>query len=192
MSDDKLRQKARAEEDQFFRKHDAELLAKLRQRAKLADLTHALAEKLRIDDPGLLARITALGVTLDTGPAFLLAPLVQIAWAEGFVTHKEKREVLSIAEQRGIAQGSVCYALLEEWLDKRPSDAFFAAAVEAIKTGLAVLPEAERRKRVEQIVTLCQRVAATSGGLARALGLSGGIEVAEQAVLDAIAERLGS
>ena len=49
-----------------------------------------LAVKLQIDDPALLRRIMALGVTLDTGAAFLLAPLVQVAWAEGGVTDRER------------------------------------------------------------------------------------------------------
>jgi len=89
MSDDKLRQKGQAEQDLFFRKKDEELLKRLRQRVKLGDLTSALAEKLEIDDPELLKRITGFGVTLETGPAFLLAPLVEVAWAEEEATRHE-------------------------------------------------------------------------------------------------------
>lgn len=190
MADDKMRQKGQAEQDLFFRKKDEELLKRLRQRVKLGDLTSALAEKLEIDDPELLKRIMGFGVTLETGPAFLLAPLVEVAWAEGKVTGREKRAVLSIAEERGIARGSASHTLLEQWLDKRPPDALFATAVDAIRVGLSVCPDDERNERIKAVVALCRQVAATSGGLARELGLSSGIDPDEKAILEAITKRL--
>lgn len=190
MSDDKLKQKGQAEQDLYFRKQDDELLRKIRLRAKLGDVSTALAEKLQIDDPALLKRITDHGVTLETGPAFLVAPLVQVAWAEGTVTARERRLVLGVAEQRGVAKGSPSHKLLEQWLDERPSDDLFATAVDAIKAGLAVLPERERAQRIEEIVALCRQVAASSGGLARELGLSSGVDDQERAILQAITKRL--
>ena len=192
MRDDKLKQKAHGEQEQYFRKKDAELLAKIRRRVKLGDLTSTLAEKLQIDDPALLKRIMDLGITLETGPAFLLAPLVQVAWAEGKVTTREKHAVLGLATERGIVKGSPPYVLLEKWLEERPPEALFDTAVEAIKAGLTVLPEAERAERIQEITAVCRQIAATSGGLARELGLSSGIDADEQAILDAIKNRLTS
>ena len=46
------------------------LIEKLRERGKVEEIVEALAVKLQIDDPTLLRRIMALGVTLDTGAAF--------------------------------------------------------------------------------------------------------------------------
>ena len=60
--------------------------------------------RLQIDDPVLLRRVMGLGVTLDTGAAFLLAPLVQVAWAEGAVTDREREKVLRISTERGAAR----------------------------------------------------------------------------------------
>jgi hypothetical protein len=190
MGEDKLKQKGRAEQDQYFRKKDAELLEKLRRKAKLGDLAGTLADKLAIDDPGLLERITGLGVSLETGPALLLAPLVQVAWAEGKVTARERNAVLAIAVERGLAKGSPSHELLERWLDKRPSDAVFSTAVETIRLGISVLPADERAQRIEAMTALCLKVAASSGGLARELGLSSGVCEEEQAVLDEITKRL--
>jgi hypothetical protein len=192
MVDDKLKQKGHAEQNLYFRKKDEELLQKLRRRVKLGDLTSALAEKLQIEDPELLNRITDLGVTLETGPALLLAPLVQVAWAEGKVTGREERAVLAIAEERGVAKGSPSHKKLEEWLATRPSDALFTAAVEAIRLGLSVCPEDERNERIKGMVALCRQVAGSSGGLARELGLTDGIQEEERAILEAIAKRLTS
>jgi hypothetical protein len=146
--------------------------------------------KLQTDDPALLRRIMALGVTLDTGAAFLLAPLVQVAWAEGAVTDREREKVLRIAAERGIQTSSPAYTQLQEWLRTRPVDALFDTAIETIKTGLSVLTPAERADRVKRIVDACREVASASGGLGRLLGLDTGVSSEEESILDAMAATL--
>jgi len=190
MYKDMLKAKERGDEEQYFRRRDEELIARLRERAHLQELTHALAEKLQVDDPALLKRIADLGITRDTGPAFLLAPLVQIAWAEGQVTSKERETILGIAEGRGIEAGSPAHQQLVAWFDERPSAEVFDAAVQAIKAGISVLPEAERAERIKAMVAMCHRVAGASGGLARFLGLSSGVAHEEEQVLESIGARL--
>ena len=106
MSDDIFRGRERAFEAEWANRHDAELLGKLREKDQLEAITEALAKKLQADDPALLQRAIDIGVTLDTGPAFLLAPLVQVAWAEGNVTEEEKETVLRLPAKRGIEPGS--------------------------------------------------------------------------------------
>src|SRR5947208_4781652 len=100
MSKDLFKDRERAEEEVYFHHQDARLIAKLRQKAQFSEIAHALAEKLHADEPALLERIQKLGVTLDTGSAFLLAPLVEVAWADGEVSHTERDTVLRIARQR--------------------------------------------------------------------------------------------
>jgi len=97
MQDEIFRGRERAFEAEWANRHDAELIEKLRQKDRLEAITEALAKKLQADDPALLQRAMDMGITLDTGPAFLLAPLVQVAWAEGSVTEQEKETVLRLA-----------------------------------------------------------------------------------------------
>ena len=104
-----FKDRGRSLEEEYFRKHDAKLIEKLRERGKVEEIVEVLAVKLQIDDPALLRRIMALGVTLDTGAAFLLAPLVQVAWAEGGVTDREREKVLRIAAERGVDTSSPAY-----------------------------------------------------------------------------------
>lgn len=191
---DILKAKERGDEAQYFRRRDEELLKKLRERAHLEEVTKALAEKLVVDDPKLLERIVALGITTDIGPAFLLAPLVQIAWAEGRVSPEERSMILSMARSRDIAEGSPSYAQLEAWLDTRPPEELYEVAEAAIKAGIAVLPDAERRERIQEMAKACRMVAGASGGskLGRLLGLSSAVSDQEQAVLDAILKKLGA
>src|SRR5262245_13451089 len=146
MAEHILTERERALEDEYFHKQESTLLEMLRERSKLEEIAVALAKKLQVDDPDQLQRIVALGVTLDTGPAFLLAPLVRIAWAEGRVSDREREAVLRIARGRGLASTSPAFAQLVEWLRVRPVDALFDAAVEAIRSGLAVLPPDEREQ----------------------------------------------
>jgi tellurite resistance protein len=187
---DIFKERERSLEEEYFRKHDAKLIEKLRERGKVEEIVETLAVKLQIDDPALLRRIMALGVTLDTGAAFLLAPLVQVAWAEGGVTDREREKVLQIAAERGVDTSSPAYTQLQEWLRTRPADAIFDTAVEAIKRGLSVLTPAERADRVKRIVDACREVASASGGLGRLLGLGTGVSSEEASILDAMTATL--
>jgi len=190
MDKDAFKDRGRSFEEEYFRKHDAQLIEKLRERGKVEEIVEALAVKLQIDDPALLRRIMALGVTLDTGAAFLLAPLVQVAWAEGGVTDRERESVLRIAVERGVDTSSPAYTQLQAWLRTRPADAIFDTAVEAIKRGLSVLTPAERADRIKRIVDACREVASASGGLGRLLGLGTGVSSEEESILDAMTATL--
>jgi len=189
MSEDVFKERGRSFEEEYFRKHEAKLIAKLRERGRLEDISEALAMKLQIDNPDLLRRIMALGVTIETGPAFLLAPLVQVAWAEGAVTDRERATVLRLATERGIEQTSPAYAQLDVWLSQRPVDALFDAAIETIKSGLSVLTPEDRADRIRRIVEACHEVADASGGLSRLIGM-GGVSNEEEELLDGMAARL--
>jgi len=187
-----LGDREKAMEDGYFRDQDAKLLKMLRERAQLDEIALMLGEKLRIDDPALLARVRDLGITMQTAPAFFLAPLVQIAWAEGRVQKDERGLVLILARQRGIAPDSPAYELLEEWLKARPSDELFDTSVEVLRVGFTVLPPDEREERIKDIVRQCRDVAEASGALGRLLGLGDGVSAVEQAMLERLARMLGS
>src|SRR5688500_151302 len=114
----------KAIEEAYFRDQDAKLLEKLRRRAHLDEIAVALGDKLQVDNPELLHKVRELGVTLETAPAFLLSPLVQVAWAAGKVASQDRDAVLRHAGQRGIEKGSPAYVQLKEWLRVRPAAAF--------------------------------------------------------------------
>jgi len=181
----------KAMEAKYFRQEEAKLVEKLRQEAKLDDIAKALAEKLQVDNPELLLRVRELGVTVETAPALFLAPLVQVAWAEGAVSKQERDAVLRLARDRGIAEDSTAYAKLVEWLAARPSDELFDTAGEVLRSGFAVLPPNERDQRIKRIIDACQEVAAASGGgLISVLGLGTAVSGEEASLLEAITKTL--
>jgi tellurite resistance protein len=191
MTKDIFRDRERGEEDAYFRQQDAKLIAKLRQKARFSEIAHALAEKLHADEPVLFERIQKLGVTLDTGSAFILAPLVEVAWADGDVSQSERDTILHIAKQRGVAPGSADYDQLLGWLAHRPSDEVFRTALEAIRIGLSVLPPDESEQRIETMIKACADVAQAAGWLDQ-LFQSDGVSYSESAVIAAIREHLES
>ena len=182
----------KAMEDAYFRDQNAKLLEKLRNKAHLDEIAVALGEKLQVDNPDLLVKVRELGIKLDTAAAFFLAPLVQVAWAEGKVSKQEREVVLRLARQRGIDPNSAAYAQLNEWLRVRPSDDFFDTAVEVLKAGYSVLPPKEREERIKSVVFACHEVAEASAGLGRLLGLGDGVSRVEASTLDDITRTLRS
>src|SRR5688500_12651210 len=189
MTKDIFRDRERGEEQAYFRQQDVKLIAKLRQKAQLSEIAHALAEKLHADEPALLERIQKLGVTLDTGSAFILAPLVEVAWVDGDVSQAERDTILHIAKQRGVASGSADYHQLLDWLSRRPSDEVFRTALEAIRIGLSILPPEELEQRIAAMIKACEDVAQAAGGLARLFQLDA-ISYAESEVIAAIRRHL--
>jgi hypothetical protein len=186
-------EREQAAEAAYFRQHDARLVERLRQGAKLEEVASALAEKLDVDNPDLLQKARLVGVTAETAPALFLAPLVQVAWVDGSVSSAEQATVLRIAADRGVEAGSPAHDQLAQWLQVRPSDALFDTAVEVIKYGLDVLPPDERDERITRIVHACHEVAETSGGgLLKALGLGSGVSGLEASMLDTITGTLRS
>jgi hypothetical protein len=192
MTKDIFEERERAEEAVYFRSQDEKLIEKLRENARLEEIVQALAESLQANNPELLRRVMALGIQLETGPAFLLAPLVQVAWAEGKVNDRERDVVLRLARDRGVEEGSPADARLREWLEKRPADSLFDTAMEVLRAGLSVLPPELREERVRGIVKACHEVAEASGGLAKLLGLTSGVSHEEEALLDGITATLRS
>jgi len=188
---DLFKERERGEEAEHFRREDARLIEKMRARARIGEIAQALAAKLRIDNAELLRRVADLGLDHETGPAILVAPLVQVAWAEGSVSHAERRSVLEQAAKRGVTPGTPVYEKIVEWLEHRPSDALFETAMEVMRVGFSVLPEAERDERIRGLVAACRKVAeASGGGLAWLLGIGESVPADESRVLDEITTKL--
>jgi len=190
MTRDLLRERERGAEADYFHREDDKLIAKIRERARLQEVALALAEKLRVDDPALLQRVVDLGLTRETGAAILVAPLVQVAWADGEVTDRERDVVLGLAAERGLVAGTPPHDQLVAWLQERPVDELFDTAVEVLSVGFSVLPAVERADRIRAVLEACAHVAEASGGLAKLLHLRRAISGEEAAVLQALARKL--
>ncbi|HEY3348176.1 MAG TPA: hypothetical protein VGM13_00170 [Thermoanaerobaculia bacterium] len=191
MTLDLLKERERGIEAQWARKHDEELIQKLRERAKVREISDVLAKKLRVDDPALRQRLLDLGVTRETGPALFFAPLIQIAWADGKVSDRERDTILDMAAIRGVVPGGPAHAQILEWLRKAPAKELFDAAVDVLRVGISVLPGEEREQRVMTYAESFRRVAEASGGkIGYLLGLRGSVSASEKALIETITATL--
>ena len=189
---DLLKTRERGAEAVYFNERDANLIKKIRERAHLDEVAMALAEKLRVDEPGLLQRVVSLGLTRETGAALLVAPLVQVAWADGEVSDHERSVVLELAAGRGILEGTPAHAQLVAWLRTSPGPDVFDAAIDVINVGFAVLPPAEHAERVRALLEACERVARASGGLLTLFGLHLGVSAEDTRALKTLMNKLRS
>jgi hypothetical protein len=111
--------------------------------------------------PQTLEKWHELGYEAETLPLVFYAPLVQVAWAEGFLQGGERRKILEFARENSLAEDLI-YDELLVWLDERPPDYFFAAATEILRELLAELPPAEAEAWREKLQAACLEVAGSS------------------------------
>ena len=175
-----LRERGKSLEDEFFRREDKRLLARL-QELRAAELNReALAKASGITKPDVLERLLQLGIQAHTLAALSIVPLVEVAWADGALDAKERRTVLEHAVAAGITSGSAAYALLEAWLEHRPNRQLHDAwklLVLAIREQIG--PDEAARLKAE-ILDRARGVARASGGV---LGMGSKISSAEAGVL---------
>jgi len=178
--------RARAAEDDYFYKKDRELIEKFRQAAADEKTRSEMAAQIRINDPGLIEDLKALGFTPETVKVLPLMPIVQLAWAEGGVSPAERTLLVSLARDRGIAEGSPGDQLLSDWMTRAPSAATFTNAMRLIRAMLDAAPAVGNTITADDIMRYCELIAEASGGI---FGI-GRVSSEERATLAQIAAEL--
>lgn len=177
----------RAQEETYFHKKDQALVEAMRLKLKREQDADAIKAETGITDDALLARLAELGVERETIPVLHLAPLIQVAWADGEIQGAERDLLNEAADATGVT--GPARKKLDELLEARPSDAWFDAALDFIRHMLAALPDSQATAARDNLEDLAWRVADAAGGV---FGLWGRVEDEEKAVLRNIAERLGA
>ena len=174
-------------EEEYFRKKEQELLEQIRRRTALQAEREELAEATGIADEEILATMREMGYTRETVGLLHLVPLVQVAWASGSVTPRERELVLRLSEWCGVRKDSPAWEQLNNWLDDRPSDDFFLKTLRIIRCLLDFQTVKEQVTGRTDLISFCIRIANASGGF---LGVGSKISEGEQAALDQIVEEL--
>lgn len=180
---DSLHDRGRALEEEYFRKKDRELIEKIRQKAAADESQRAMGAATGITDPEILRELHALGFSLETVALLPLVPVIEVAWAEGGITPRERDLIETFATRRGIAPGSPADAQLMDWLANRPSDEILAGARRLIQALLASGSSVVADLTANDLVAYCESVASASGGIFDL----GKITIEERALLASIA-----
>ena len=165
MPDEFLGDRKKALEESFFAKENAKLIERLRAEQLQKSAREGLAAISGISDPAVLGELVKLGIGPETWLALSLAPLVEVAWADGDVEPAERRAVLAAAEANGVVPGSPSHALLEGWLARRHDARLLQAWGEYIVEVCSRLPTSEREALKRQVVGRARAVAETTGGI---------------------------
>jgi hypothetical protein len=172
----------RTHEDEYFRRQEQEVIEKLKQRGRDEATRRQLAERTGLADEDVLKDLMALGYTPETVMLLHLVPLVQMAWAEGSVSDRERELIVEAARARGIDAGSAADAQLTSWLTTRPSEALFDQTLRAIRTILEAGPADAREAGQRDLLAHLTSIASASGGI---LGF-GKVSPQEQEVLSRV------
>ncbi|MDQ3069971.1 MAG: hypothetical protein M3R55_09615 [Acidobacteriota bacterium] len=179
---DGFKERGRALEDEYFHRKERELIAKLREKAGADEARQKLGEHTGVADPQLLQDLQELGYTPDTISLLHLVPLVQMTWADGSVSGRERDLIIEAARARGVESGSAADQQLQGWLKTRPSDTLFTTTLRVIGAMLQSRPAGERDASSKDLLAYVTSIASASGGV---LGF-GAVSDQERAVLDRI------
>jgi hypothetical protein len=175
-----LRERGKSLEDEFFRREDQRLLARLKELRSVEMSREALAKASGITKPEVLDRLLKLGIQAQTLAALSVVPLVEVAWADGALDANERRTLLEQAAATGIISASPAYGLLEAWLEHRPSQQLLDAWRDLVRAIREQIGPAEAERLKAEIVERARVVARASGGL---LGVGSKVSSAEAAML---------
>lgn len=183
MSDkDGFKERGRALEEEYFHRKERELIEKMRAKAQAEAAQEELAARTGVADTQILADLHELGYTPETISLLHLVPLVQMAWAEGNVSRRERDLIIEAARARGIESGSAADTQLQGWLASRPSDTLFSTTLRAIGAMFASRPDSEREAGEKDLLSYLTSIASASGGV---LGF-GAVSDQERAVLERV------
>ena len=171
-----LEKRGNSLEEAFFRKQDATLLEKLRQK-RLAEVTKEdIAAATGIRDDELLERLVEMEINLQTLTALSVIPLVEVAWADGRIEKNERDAVLQAADEAGVPKDGPGYRLLNEWLANKPDMKLLSCWKDYVAALADTLDEKAYAQVRDNLLDRARDVATAAGGI---LGL-GAISTAEQ------------
>jgi hypothetical protein len=155
----------RANEDEYFRKRDRELVEKVRLRAQDEAALQRLAEAAGVTDDDILQGLQRLGYTAETVKLLQVVPLIDVAWADGHVSEPERQAILAVTRALGIEAGSHADHQLARWLLDPPSNVLSDGTLRLLRAIVQRRPPDERAAATRRLLSACSAVAASRGGM---------------------------
>lgn len=175
-----LNERERALEDAFFRNQEAKQSEARRAERAQAESAASLARALGFRDDALVTRLLALGVRAENLTALVLAPLVQLAWADKTMDQRERRAILDAAAHFGIDPASEAGRLIDGWLEVRPHESLLDLWSDHLKELGPTLAPDDRARLRDEIVS---RARSLAHALSKTLLRGGATSASEDAVL---------
>lgn len=176
-SEKPLDDRRKAQEEEYFRKQNAEAAARLKAKAEL--------ESVGIQDSSLIDELMKSGYDADSARALFLLPLVDIAWADGRVQKEERLEILRVLDKQSISADSKAYRLVQKWIEAGPSDESFSLAKKLLDPLISSLKKSGVDTS-QWILEAAERVAGITNSL---FGLGATVSKEEKQALTELAQK---
>jgi hypothetical protein len=176
-----LDDRRKAQEEEYFRKQNAALAQKLKDRETL--------KSQGISDDHLIEELTKAGFGADAARALVFVPLIQMAWADGRVQDEERQLIEKLAGQRGIELESEAMTLIQRWMSSEPRDERFLQAKALLEPMVEEIRRSGGAELGAWISSAAEKVAEATGGL---FGFGAKISKEEKELLKEIANRFQS
>jgi hypothetical protein len=168
--------------EKFFFKENKKMEEKYRAMQQLKKTKAELAAASGITDDLVLEKFIALDLRPETIASISLVPLIEIAWADGTIDQKEKEAILNAIGKFGWTPDSVNYALLDQWLKKKPSASLLTAWKHYVEALCQKMTDEEVHNFKKEIMEHVLVVAEAAGGF---LGF-GKISAEERSMITAL------
>jgi hypothetical protein len=150
---------ARQQADARTRQGVAEQIERARRRAEIQRHRQLIGQAIGVFNEELLTDLQLVGFTAETIVLLELAPLIQIAWADGAVSERQRDIILEIAFRELVSEGTPAHNRLTAWLQRCPPDEIFDASLSAIHAKLDPLEPEVRGTLQREFVRACTAVA---------------------------------
>jgi hypothetical protein len=154
----------RANEDEYFRKRDQELVERARLKAQDETALQRLAEAAGVSDEDILRDLQKLGYTTETVTLLHVVPLIVVAWADSRVSEPERDVVIAAARARGVQPGSPADRQMTQWLTDPPSSVLSDGTLHLLGAMMRRHGPDARAATTRDLLTSCTAVASASSG----------------------------
>ena len=156
---EQLHHRAHALDEIFFAKRERELLDALRKKIHHEKEVEELARQCGIRDLSKVEALLNCGVQPETMTALVLAPLVEVAWADDKLEGFERAAIVEEALRRRVVPGSAPWRLLQSWLAERPPEALFEAWAGYAHECLRSMSEPDQRVFSKELIEMSRSIA---------------------------------
>lgn len=180
MATDSLDDRRKALEEQFFQKHEKELVAKMKDAAAKQSSKEELQKLTGISDEAVLEALANLKLGGAATLVMSLFPVIEVAWADGNLDAKERAAIMEATKGIGLEQGSPAWEYLNKWLDEKPEPSWHELWAGYVKALCAKMKPDDKALLKATVLGRARTVAEASGGF---LGVAFRVSDAEKRVL---------
>lgn len=181
MATDSLDDRRKALEEQFFQKHELELVQKMKDAAAKASSKEALQKLTGISDEKVLEALSELKLGGAATLVMSLYPVIEVAWADGNIDAKERAAIMEASKSIGLEPSSPAWEYLSKWIAQKPELSWHTLWVDYVKALVAKMSPDDKALLKNTVLGRSLAVAEASGGF---LGVAFKVSDAEKRVLE--------